>query len=81
MSERYTVSENPFGFESDVGTHRLRYALTDNKPTHASTYVARDRERRLIACMAGDVPFRHLCYGAHKEDLQALADAMNKAPS
>jgi len=78
MANRYTVSENPFGYEADVGTARLRYALTDNRPTHVSTYNARDRERQLRLPRDGEwVPFRQICFGFHKEDLQALADAMN----
>jgi len=86
MSDRYTVSENPFGFEDEVGTARLRYALTDNRPTHVSVHKARDREHVLVPNKPNDpnalyvhAPFRHLCYGPHKEDLQTLADAMNVA--
>lgn len=78
MTDRYTVSESPFGFEADVGTARLRYALTDNRPTHVSVYVARERERQLRLTKDGEwVPFRHICYGAHKEDLQDLVMALN----
>lgn len=84
MSDRYTVSENPFGYEADVGTARLRYALTDNRPTHVSVYRAAVRESVLVPNKSDDpnapyahAPFRHICYGPHKEDLQALADAMN----
>ena len=79
MADRYTVSENPFGYEADVGTARLRYALTDNRPTHASIYWARERAHRLVLNKFPHkpVPFRHLAYGPHKEDLQALAAAMN----
>lgn len=78
MSDRYTVSENPFGFEADVGTARLRYALTDNRPTHIEI------REQLQPCLPGldhpnkRPPFRHLCYGAHREDLQLVADIMNR---
>lgn len=83
MSDRYTVSENPFGYEADVGTARLRYALTDNRPDKIEV---RETLEPLLpgawprSTRNGTVvktPFRHICYGAHKEDLQALADAMN----
>lgn len=81
MADRYTVSENPFGYEADVGTARLRYALTDNRPDKVEI---REELQPAIPGLEAPAyrmgrrpPFRHLCYGPHKEDLQALADAMN----
>jgi len=83
MADRYTVSENPFGFEADVGTARLRYALTDNRPTHVSVYRSAAREHVLEPndgrhARRPEAMWRHICYGAHKEDLQLVADIMNR---
>ena len=80
MTDRYTVSENPFGYEADVGTARLRYALTDNRPDKISLWSPRARAFELSEAKGKyKRPFRHICYGPHKEDLQALAAAMNYA--
>lgn len=86
MSARYTVSENPFGYEADVGTHRLKFAVTDNKPDQTTVYMAVKRERVLMtgpeaAHFLGRPvampPFRHVCYTAVKEDADRLVEALN----
>lgn len=85
---RYTVSENPFGYEADVGTARLRYAVTDNKPDKVRVYKVIEREnvlvpndggegRRTTYTKDGKVPFRHVAYCYTKEDAEDLAEAMN----
>ena len=90
MTDRYTVTHSPFGFENDVGSHRLCYAVTDNRPDRVPVYVTADREWRMMTTpQAADYlrrpvklpPFRHLAYTSVKEDADAMAAALNSAIS
>lgn len=88
MTDRYTVTHSPFGFESDVGSARLKYAVTDNRPDKITVYRAIDRDRTAMtgpeaaAYLQRPVampPFRHIAYATCKEDAAALVLAMNDA--
>lgn len=88
MTDRYTVTHSPFGFENDVGSHRLLYTVTDNRPDRVLVYKSMERERVMMTSTEAAEylmrpvplpPFRHLAYGSCKEDLEALANAMNYA--
>lgn len=88
MTARYTVTHSPFGFESDVGTHRLNYAVTDNKPDRVPVYRASEREYTLYDHRAAEdyyvrvvklPPFRHVAYCVTKEDADKIAASLNFA--
>jgi len=88
MTDRYTVTHSPFGFENDVGSHRLNYAVTDNRPDRVTVYKAIERERvKMTAEEASEYlrrpiklpPFRHLAYSSCKADAEHMAKAMNLA--
>lgn len=78
---RYTVSRAPWGY-GEAENASLRYALTDNQPTHVSVFSSKDRGRILVTnddyrAPRKFPPFRHLCYASSAEELQALADVLN----
>lgn len=84
MTDRYAVSFSPFGFESNVGTKRLRYAVTDHRPDAVSVYQARERAHVLIQKSDKDAgtlpvrpPFRHVAYCVHEEDAKQQVEALN----
>lgn len=86
MIDRYTVTHSPFGFENDVGSHRLNYAVTDLRPDRVTVYKAIEKERVMMTKEdASDYlkrpvplpPFRHLAYSSCKQDAEHLAKAMN----
>ena len=86
MTDRYTVTHSPFGFENDVGSRRLNYAVTDNHPDKVPVYHVMGREwRAMTQAEASDYmkrpvklpPFRHLAYMPVKEDAERMAAALN----
>lgn len=88
MTDRYTVTHSPFGFENDVGSHRLNYAVTDNRPDKVMVYRATEKARVLMTAREASEylmrpvplpPFRHLAYSSCKHDAEYLAKAMNLA--
>ena len=88
MTDRYTVTHSPFGFENDVGSHRLNYAVTDNRPDRVTVYKAIEKERvQMTKEDASDYlkrpvplpPFRHLAYSSCKQDAEVLASVMEQA--
>jgi hypothetical protein len=86
MTDRYTVTHSPFGFENAVGQHRLCYAVTDNRPDRVPVYKVMERGHvSMTQEEAADYlghpvkmpPFRHRAYTSMKEDAEALAAALN----
>jgi hypothetical protein len=77
MSDRYTVSENLFGYEPHGDARWCRFAVVDNRPTRQSVYSARERCRVLVHVEEGKLAFRHVAFCVHRSDADALAAAMN----
>lgn len=76
MPERYSVTHNAHGYEGDPATHRLQWAVTDNKPDRMSIYKPTERARVLVASVNA-APFRHVAYCETAEDAALVAGALN----
>lgn len=83
---RYTVTENLHGYYDPMRPEtRLCYALCDTQPDKVAVYRFAERGQVLVPNDGTDPaaqkvrPWRHVCFGACKEDLQALADVLNVA--